>query len=485
MENTLIRPSSNGYDFLESYLTALYGERGTFRHNLQRYLSGKEFLNSCRAPTCIDDIPELTFETIRAQVVREAHFCNRCDHALAVYAKRQQEQKLTKDDYYEIAGIMGLCPGQYDWHETLFPHLVDLFVSSEKEGNEIWKSVEKQPNIIEVMVSVMSNGLRSGQIIDYYNRHLWSQGYARNYFRGENAYNAHSRPSLFRNLSGDPCKARLQKVIGNLQMIEFAIWLNGISFVQKWPYGDVFHGAIAQHYGIPTNGLDMTSDLKTALFFACCQYDSEKRKWRPLQQEEYKHADLRPAVKARGGDARYGIIFSAPVDVANMSRIANISDLRVTGVTPIGFQPFMRCSSQYGYIIEAGEPYDLYKDPSFSKHKFRHSPEICNWIFSEMDEGRHVYPQEMFGTCEDIVDTLKEQTLFSQQAYSMTLEHLKLEQYAVQIQAELEKQGVQIVSSVRLCTEDRRQELEQSYWNAYNNHIYSATSPSINIQFSI
>jgi F0F1-type ATP synthase beta subunit len=72
---------------------------------------------------------------------------------------------LTKGDYYEIAGIMGLRPGRFDWHETLFPHLVDLFVSFEVEGAEILKSVEGQSTIIKVMVSVMNDGLRSGQII--------------------------------------------------------------------------------------------------------------------------------------------------------------------------------------------------------------------------------------------------------------------------------------------------------------------------------
>lgn len=34
---------SNGYDLLEAYTQKLYGDRGTFRHNLERYLNATNF----------------------------------------------------------------------------------------------------------------------------------------------------------------------------------------------------------------------------------------------------------------------------------------------------------------------------------------------------------------------------------------------------------------------------------------------------------
>ncbi len=89
---------------------------------------------------------------------------------------------------------MGLCSGHCDWHETLFPHLVNLYVSSEEEGRRLWESVESQPNIVEVIVKAMSDGIRTGQVIIYSGRY---QGYAGNFFRGENAYNTQCHPSLF------------------------------------------------------------------------------------------------------------------------------------------------------------------------------------------------------------------------------------------------------------------------------------------------
>ena len=32
-------PSSNGFEFLEQYLTKIYGERGSIKHNLIRYIN--------------------------------------------------------------------------------------------------------------------------------------------------------------------------------------------------------------------------------------------------------------------------------------------------------------------------------------------------------------------------------------------------------------------------------------------------------------
>ena len=462
--------SSNGYDRLESYTRKLYKERGTFRHNLERYLHGSEFINACRKPENIDQIPEITFENIQNQAERETHFNNLCSHVMKVFAQRTQNNELTDDDYYEIAGIMGLCPGQCDWHETLFPHLVDLFVSSEEEGQEIWNSVKQQPKLVAVMVDVMSDGIRSGQIINYNGRNLWSQGYTRNYFRGENAYNKHCRPSLFRNMPAEPETLKIHKVIGNIKVLEFSIWLNNLSFVQNWSFGDVFHGAIAQHYGLLTNGIDITSDFETALFFACCKY--ENGKWRPLKKDEFEYADSRVAVSKRGGDSRFGIIFTAPADISNMSHAANIPELHFTGVTPVGFQPFIRCSNQSGYIIEAAENFDLYHDSCFSKFKFRHKPEICDWIYNKKQAGEQIYPNDFFGSIADIIDSVQQSKHYSKKVFKIMLERMHLESDAEKIKEALRRLGYQCTASLQLCSNERMAELESSWNNACNKHEY-------------
>ena len=78
-------------------------------------------------------------------------------------------------------------------------------------------------------------------------------------------------------------------------------------YFQNSPKAIVFHGAIARHYGIPTNCVDVSTDLRTALFFACCRY--ENGQWRPLEPDEFAAANSRDL--GEYGDARYGIIFCA------------------------------------------------------------------------------------------------------------------------------------------------------------------------------
>lgn len=483
MEGQKLFFTSNGYDYLESYTKQLYGERGAFRHNLQRYLCSDEFHMRCRAPKNVEEIPEVSFLDIQNQIKREIFFQNLSRETAEHYSQLVSSNRITKEDEYTFARIMGLCPGQCEWYDTLFPHLVDLFVSSQEEGEQILRNIETFPNIVSVMVSVMMDGIRNHQVICVNGHDVYSKGYARNYFRGESAYYGESRPSVFRNMPKDPQEKKLHIVLRTLWMIEFSLWMNGLSFVNGWPFGDVFHGAIAQHYGIPTSGMDVTSDLKTALFFACCKF--ENGKWRPLRAGEFASADSRKSVAEKGGDSRYGILFTAPADVANMSRAANIPSLHITYATPIGYQPFMRCASQSGFLIESGESYDMYRDISFQKVKFRHTEEICNWIYQEMQEGALIYPNESFGVCGDIVERIMTTNQFTQKAFQIVMQYLKLESEADCIQKMLQEGGYSIVPEIAWCTEERIQELESAWLKNVSSNPQLQDNPRFRFGFCI
>lgn len=462
--------SSNGYDHLKGYAETLYGERGQFKHNLQRYFASEEFQQAHRIVNNVEGIPEISFEQIQGIIAREKHFYKLSSHVAKVYTELEQNDKLTDEDVLAYAGILGLVPGQCEWYDTLFPHVIDFWVSSEEEGNLIWNSVVEKKNVVAMMVQLMTDGIRNRQIIQHGNRMLLSQGYARHYFRGENAYYGESRPSAFRNLPVDVNKRRTYITLSTLRMIEFSFWLNQLSFVKKWPFGNVFHGAIAQHYGIPTNGMDVTSDFKTALFFACCQWDSENNEWRPLRLDEYDHAQARPAVERLGGDSRYGLLFSCPVDVANMSRIENDPSVHVTYGVPIGYQPFMRCASQSGYLIEAGETYNMYKDYSFSKVKFRHDPSICEWIFEEMQHGKLIYPQESLGVCDDVVKCIRASKEFTNRAFHDAISFLRYDDYIDEIRENLTNEGYSFTETIQWCSEERMNEFENNWEKLVSNN---------------
>ena len=47
----------------------------------------------------------------------------------------------------------------------------------------------------------------------------------------------------------------------------------------------------------------------------------------------------------------------------------------------------MRCSRQHGFMLlpHNAENYDMYQDKKFQKYKYRLTPELCNWIYNQMD----------------------------------------------------------------------------------------------------
>lgn len=420
----MIYPSEFGFSLIKNVLMDIYGERGSCEHNLRRYMHSTEWALDCRIVENVQQIPTLNIDQIKQQIQWESAMQKK---ALTMQRFVQSYSgKLTDDDYYSLASEMGLAPSQCPWEETLFPHVLDLWVSSDEESREIQSKVEKHKKQIAYMGNIMMDYLSDRQLVSYKQpgtdkrRILFSQGYGRNFYRGENAFYGQSRPSLYRKISEDPQEATVQRLIGFTRISEFSLWINKLKCVKHW-HSDTFHGAIAQHYGIPTNGIDITSDLKVALFFACCSYEQSSHSWRPLKKEEFEKNNSRPDVACLGGDSRYGVIFSAPADISFLSREVDDPALHFACPTPVGYQPFMRCAAQSAYIIEAGEPYNLYRDATFSKHKFLLSEEICQWIFHEMQQGDSIYPREGLNNFEACIDMIKKSKVYSREALKLAL----------------------------------------------------------------
>jgi len=106
------------------------------------------------------------------------------------------------------------------------------------------------------------------------------------YFRGENEdYDKlyPCVPSIFRVKSLEEAGNNGQRkeeliIIDELKLIDFELILRKfpqVDYATK-DYCKVDYRALAQHYGLNTNLLDVTSDIATAAFFATSYYDSEK-----------------------------------------------------------------------------------------------------------------------------------------------------------------------------------------------------------------
>lgn len=317
--------------------------------------------------------------------------------------------------------MLGVVPIACPDSEPLYSNLLNFDQIPENKICALQKSVWGKPNIVGSMVDFLYHGFKEGMIIRITDkgRNVWHQGNRMNYYRGESAYYGRSPASLFRT-SDKRNLSREEILIGLVNIADFSLLLRRIPYVSNWPFGNVFYPGIAQHYGMATSLLDITTDFKVALFFACTKWDKDKKKWIPLSNKDFAWNGNRKEIKEAGGDPRWGVIFRAPADINNFCS-SNSARSILTPVYPMGYQPFLRCEKQSAYYISASQNYDLYLDRTFEKVRFELSEELCNWIFDEMHQGLDVYPKDISGDCSELIDFIKEKKVYSETALDLFL----------------------------------------------------------------
>lgn len=255
-----------------------------------------------------------------------------------------------------------------------------------------------------------------GFIMQYPHGTIIGQGTRNSYYRGENQIYESSQPSLFRSLDKlSEDGKQLYRFVSRMRVAEFQIFLNKLGIVRFWQanYGTVLYEPLAQHYGLETRWLDITSDLEVALFFATCRYDSVNKRWCPLTKADTEFNEK----------TKYGVIFHIPGWRAETTQMLSGSgyEYAKNEILPIGYQPFMRCHSQHGYGICMKNSFPLQEDCQFEKLHFRHDEKFSREIFEKMDCGRKIYPQEGLNQFDDIIDQIKHITIFSRDAYDIAL----------------------------------------------------------------
>ncbi|MCD7729533.1 MAG: FRG domain-containing protein [Clostridia bacterium] len=237
------------------------------------------------------------------------------------------------------------------------------------------------------------------------------QGERNHYYRGETQIFSASRANLYRKVcSLSDVDRVLYEFVADMRVYEFALLLQKFEIVESWnkSYGNVLYCPLAQHYGLETRFLDITNDFDTALFFATCCWDNQLNWWRPLTKKEIEKNE------ATG----YGVIFHSPAWQINSMNMVWPYNKNKPFIGPIGFQPFMRCQYQYGYILYINDPfYTLQSDSHFEKLHFKQSEKLSEHIFELMDCGKKIYPQEGITELSDIIKNIANATTFSQEAF--------------------------------------------------------------------
>lgn len=262
----------------------------------------------------------------------------------------------------------------------------------------------------------------SGFMMQYPHGVVISQGERNSYYRGENQIYPRSQSSLYRSLENLTSEKdrQLYQLVADMRIAEFGMFLCRLEIVQRWSqnYGTVLFEPLAQHYGLETKWLDITNDFNVALFFASCYWDQTKKKWYPLTKEQTE----------RSHETQYGVIFHIPQWQASALRMMELSTndneekCFQHAILPIGFQPFMRCHSQYAYGICMDRPFTLQDDICFEKLHFRHSEKLSNEVYEMMEGGKKIYPQEGLDDFQDVIETIRHANSFSDEAFQYALE---------------------------------------------------------------
>ena len=295
-----------------------------------------------------------------------------------------------------------------------------------------------------------------GQLIQYPYGCVAKQMQLSFYCRGERARYGSSKASLHRVVPQNKGERFIYYLIENMKLAEFYRFLNKLDVVKKWRLSSVNYDALAQHYGLKTDYIDITNNFDIALFFACCKYDETQKSWRPLSKSDIQWQGKSTI------DYRYGVIYKGKALSKDfLYGLGNTNPYNP--VLPVGFQPLMRCQLQHAYTMQMNEDDDLYQDPRFEILIFEHSPELSNRIFNDMKQGQYIYPRYEIDLLDDQICKIKDQKIFSKEVlenvYSWLFTFPYLKEYdSISIDTAkemLRENGIEIISNY--CAIDEKE----------------------------
>ena len=229
-------------------------------------------------------------------------------------------------------------------------------------------------------------------------------------YRGQKEEYPNCLPKLYRDDPGE-----IELFLRRLQTTEFKLLLKthpAVKDLEEKRFHVSFTG-LAQHYGLKTELLDVTSDYRVAAFFAVCDYDREKECFYPISRE--------------GNE--FGVFFKAPMITMNFPQ-GIFPDTPI--LEPIGLQPFPRPQAQRSYGCEVTEE----KEFPAHKMKFRHSKEQSEKIFEAFNGGEDLLPNDPLTRK---AQKIRESSVYSQKAFEMTQEEYEFPKSPSHYRRELRK----------------------------------------------
>lgn len=322
-------------------------------------------------------------------------------------------------------------------------------------------------NRFDFYKEVFSDFEKDGFLMTYPHGKVIRQAQSRYYYRGEPQIFNSSQASLYRRLNNIIKKEEslVEEFVAYMKIADFydlllkfrhtnyfltlPLKFNRISLS---PGIDLLYEQLAQHYGFETVWLDMTSDFEIALFFSCCRFNTNLKKWEPLNNIDFN---------ARY-EAQFGVIFKKATFPDNHIPL----NLKPVNIFPVGFQPFMRCHMQYSYVALMDKTYSLQKDNSIEILKFKHSEELSNFIFEKMNCGEKIYPQEGLNLMTGEIDEIKKRKRFTINTFEYVCGEKKFRLLDnMELLKLLNEYGYEIVNASNYFPKDKIEKVDKLYDN--------------------
>lgn len=187
----------------------------------------------------------------------------------------------------------------------------------------------------------------------------------------------------------------IELLVSQMRQLCFHSFLTSFRQYTEFPFGAPLAGIIAQHYGLNTPFLDLTDDIKVALFFASCKR-MENNTYRPIEETEINEL------------GKYGVLY---IGVGHPE------------YTPIiGYQPFCRCHRQRGFYFDTNIGSPCWNHPiDCDKFYLNRTPELSHRLYEYFDGGKYLFPDDGLSIFEDEIKQFRDTKTFPQGAFDSAL----------------------------------------------------------------
>ncbi len=237
--------------------------------------------------------------------------------------------------------------------------MLDLYLSFGLEEWETAPGIAPPKDKFEIVRHATNDGEKL---------YLWPTALTHSYlFRGQEQFHDRCVPSLLRKEQITPTDLFINQV----RLEEFKLMLQQYPQVRYFEDLGVVvdYKGLAQHYGIETDVLDLTSSIDVALFFAMCSYDKNTHGYVPKADKDGQYI---------------GYLYAYPY-FFHMTFGQN--PLREMKLMPIGLQPFKRPGLQRGFSLHF-DPSEQFVAPIYS---FSYTAEDSQRIYARM---HHIFEED-------------------------------------------------------------------------------------------